>query len=141
MSIMKEIGEAFEKGLATTKGVEETQQEHLVREFYRVAEGLREIEIPTDAEDLKMYNAAMDSIVAIVSQLCRRTLTRGRLIDIRDYSVALTKQLVSEENGKYDFEGLAAFVVPQAPITFSHSDAAKGKTLSVFSFVNRGTDK
>lgn len=142
MSNMRQIGEAFEKGLAITKGVEETQQEHLVREFYRVAESLREIEIPTDKEELTLYHAAMESIVAVVSQLCRRTLTRGQLIDIRDYSVALTKQLVSEQNGKYSFEGLAAFVVPQAPITFSHSDAktgnaAKQKELKVFPFMNK----
>lgn len=142
MSIRKQIGEAFEKGLAATKNVNESRQGYLVRELYITAECLREIDIPTDKEELALYHAAMESIVAVVSQSLRRTMTRGTLIDIYDYLVALTKQLMSDEDGKYNFEGLAAFVLPQAPITFSHSDAKKGNTakqkeLKVFPFMNK----
>jgi len=145
MSIMRQIGEAFEKGIAATKNVNESRQGYLVRELYIVSEELRNIELPTDKEELKLYDEAMNSIVVIVDQLIRRTVTRGTMIDIYDYLVALTKQLMTDKDGKYNFKGLASFAVPQAPITFSKNDGndSKGqnKTLSVFSFVNKGTDK
>lgn len=147
MGIKKEIGEAFEKGISITKNVDESKQGFLVRELYITSERLREIEIPTDKEDLELYNAAMDSVTVVAGQLFRRTITRGQFIDIEDYLIAITKQLLAEVDGKYSFEGFASFVVPQAPITFSRSGAKKEndgkdqKTLSVFSFVNKRTDK
>lgn len=142
MGIKRQIGEAFEKGISITKLVDESLQGFCARELYTVSEELRKMEIPTDANDLKLYNAAIDTVATIVGQLCRINLTRGHYIDLNDYIVALTKQLLAEEDGKYNFEGLSSFVVPQAPITFSRSDATKSqKTLSVFSFVNKRADK
>lgn len=145
MGIRREIGEAFEKGLAATKTVAESKQGHLVRQLYIISEELRNIVLPTDKEELNIYTDAMESIVAIIDQALRRTMTRGTLIDIYYYIFDLTKQLMADEDGKYSFEGLASFAVPQAPITFSKNDRndSKGqnKTLSVFSFVNKGTDK
>lgn len=139
MGIRREIGEAFEKGLAATKMTEESKQGYMVRELYIVSEELRNIVLPTDKEELNIYMDAMESIVAIVDQALRRTMTRGTLIDIYDYIVALTKQLMTDEDGKYSFEGLAEFVVPRAPITFSkNGNAAKSqKELKVFPFMNK----
>ena len=144
MGIRREIGEAFEKGIAATKNVNESKQGYLVRELYIVSEELRNIELPTDKEELNIYMDAMESIVAIVDQALRRTMTRGTMIDIYDYIVALTKQLMTDEDGKYRFEGLAEFVGPRAPITFSkngNADKNQNKALSVFPFINKGTDK
>lgn len=149
MSIKKQIGEAFEKGFAVPKTATESKQCHFVRELYTVSEELRKIEIPTDKDDLNLYNAAMDSIVAIANQLFRTNVTRGKLIDLGDYISALTKQLLGEEDGgKYSFNELMSFAIPQAPISFNVStdpnvnirakDAAKSqKTVSVFPFMNK----
>ena len=144
MGIRREIGEAFEKGLAATKMTEESKQGYMVRELYIVSEELRNIVLPTDKEELKLYDDAMNSIVVIVDQALRRTMTRGTLIDIYDYIIALTKQLMTDEDGTYSFEGLAEFVVPRAPITFrknGNTDKNQNKALSVFPFINKGTDK
>lgn len=145
MSIKKQIGEAFEKGFAVPKGASESQQGHFVRELYTVSEELRKIEIPTDKDDLDLYNEAMDSIVAIINPLFRTNVTRGRLIDLGDYINALTKQLIAEEDGKYNFKELTSFLIPQAPISFGTDFAAnpdrdtdkKQKTVSVFPFMNK----
>ena len=142
MGIRREIGEAFEKGLAATKTTTESKQGHLVRQLYIVSEELRNIVLPTDKEELNIYMAAMESIAAIIDQALRRTMTRGTLIDIYYYIFDLAKQLMADEDGKYSFSGLASFAVPQAPITFDHTDKIgntdKGqKTLSVFSFINK----
>ena len=139
MGIRREIGEAFEKGLAATKTTAESKQGFLVRELYIISEELRNIVLPTDKDELNIYFEAMESIVAIVDQALRRTMTRGTLIDIYDYLVGLTKQLMTDEDGTYSFEGLAEFVVPRAPITFSkNGNAAKSqKELKVFPFMNK----
>lgn len=148
MSIKKQIGEVFEKGFSIPKGATESQQGHFVRELYVVSEELRKLEIPTDKDDFNLYNAAMDAIVAIINPLFRTNVTRGKLIDLGDYISALTKQLLAEEDGKYNFNELVSFVVPQAPISFNIStdpnvnirakDAAKSqKTVSVFPFMNK----
>ena len=138
MGIRREIGEAFEKGLAATKTTSESKQGFLVRELSIISEELRNIVLPTDKDELNIYFEAMESIVAIVDQALRRTMTRGILIDIYDYLVGLTKQLMTDEDGTYSFEGLAEFVVPRAPISFSkNGNAAKQKELKVFPFMNK----